>query len=212
MKEYLQDAYDYWMSHKDTYNIMGVDIYKFNDSDKYFNDNNDDNCDWLDESIKGLKPEDFNRKVLMAKPMLKDEWMRFTNIIEDEWLDLGWDDETATVLVIVLSNTIDNKVTSAVPFGPKVYQEGSWENRALNYLLNYLGKRKTEYDNNEVIEDFAIVEYGLTEDNEIQWEQGITDEDGTLGSNPAIFIHTYPLTEEGLKDAFRYLHISFDIV
>jgi len=139
MSEYIKEAYDYWMDRKDKYNIVGVEIYKFKDSDRYFKGRTAEDCEFLADAIKDLKPEDFKRKVLMAEYMYKDEYNHFTGNDDDYYF--SFDEEhgkDSTILVIVLSNNVDedaNEVYSAC---------GKWKHIKEYYDKKKKGKKKVK--------------------------------------------------------------------
>jgi len=89
------------------------------------------------------------------------------------------------------------------------FEKGTWENLALNKLVNYLGKERAAFESGNERDTFVVVDYGLTEDNSISVDTAIVDEDGSIGM---VTTHEFTLDLDGLEDAFRYFHISFDDV
>jgi len=83
---------------------------------------------------------------------------------------------------------------------------GSWELRALNYLINYCGKEMSRFNSGETRDEFVIVDYGLNEESQLEVVTGYVDENGKLSKNWTT--NYFDIDREGLEFAFDFLGID----
>jgi len=92
---------------------------------------------------------------------------------------------------------------------PKVgdLQRGSWELKALNFLVSYCARERIRYNNKECRDEFVIVDYGLNDNSQLEIDTGYVDEEGNLSKNWVT--NYFDLNRDGLEFALRYLGLDF---